>query len=47
VQRSWQQGRLAQLEHPWAVKARDMVMRLIPPRLLVKQMEWIVDDRLS
>jgi 2-polyprenyl-6-methoxyphenol hydroxylase-like FAD-dependent oxidoreductase len=47
VQRSWQQGRLAQLEHPWAVKARDMVMRLIPARLLVKQMEWIVDNRIS
>jgi 2-polyprenyl-6-methoxyphenol hydroxylase-like FAD-dependent oxidoreductase len=46
VQRSWQQGRLAQLEHPWAVTMRDMVLRLIPPRLLLKQMEWIVDNQI-
>jgi 2-polyprenyl-6-methoxyphenol hydroxylase-like FAD-dependent oxidoreductase len=46
AQRSWQQGQLAQLKYPWAVKARDATMRLIPPGLLLKQMEWIVNNHI-
>jgi 2-polyprenyl-6-methoxyphenol hydroxylase-like FAD-dependent oxidoreductase len=46
VQRSWHQGRIAQWEHPWGVRVRDIVLRMTPPRLLVKQIEWILDNQI-
>lgn len=47
VQRSWQQGRIAHWEHPWGVRVRDIVLRRTPPRLLVKQIEWILDNQIG
>jgi len=46
VRRSRQQGQIAQWEHPWAVSVRDTAMRMAPPRLLRKQMEWIADNQI-
>jgi 2-polyprenyl-6-methoxyphenol hydroxylase-like FAD-dependent oxidoreductase len=47
VQRSWQQGRIAHWEHPWGVRLRDIVLRMTPPRLLEKQIEWILDNQIK
>jgi 2-polyprenyl-6-methoxyphenol hydroxylase-like FAD-dependent oxidoreductase len=47
VQRSWQQGRIAQWEHPWGIRVRDLVLRMTPPRLFVKQLEWILDNQIG
>ena len=47
VQRSWQQGRIAHWEHPWGVRLRDSVLRMAPPRLLVKQIAWVLDNQIG
>ncbi|HLZ25538.1 MAG TPA: FAD-dependent monooxygenase [Ktedonobacterales bacterium] len=47
VQRSWQQGWIAQAEHPLAVRARDTLVRLAPQRIFLKQMQWLVDNSIS
>jgi 2-polyprenyl-6-methoxyphenol hydroxylase-like FAD-dependent oxidoreductase len=47
VQRSQQQGWIAQVAHPWAVRARDTIVRLAPRRIFLKQMEWLVDNSIS
>lgn len=47
IQRSRQQGRIAQVEHPLAVRARDTMLRLAPQRILLKQMEWLLDNNIS
>ncbi|MBN8677632.1 MAG: FAD-dependent monooxygenase [Chitinophagales bacterium] len=41
VNRSWQMGRIAQLSQPGLVAIRDIVMRCIPNRVSLKQMENI------
>ncbi len=46
VQRSRQQGRIAHWEHPWGVRLRDILLRMTPPRLLLKQIEWILDNQI-
>jgi 2-polyprenyl-6-methoxyphenol hydroxylase-like FAD-dependent oxidoreductase len=47
VQRSRLQGRIAQAERPWAVRARDTIVRLTPSLVFLKQMEWLVDNSIS
>ena len=47
VQRSWQQGRIAQWEHPFGVRIRDIVLRIAPSRLFVQQLEWILDNQIG
>jgi len=47
VRRSWQQGRIAHWEHPWGVRARDIVLRMMPSFLLAKQIEWILDNQIG
>jgi 2-polyprenyl-6-methoxyphenol hydroxylase-like FAD-dependent oxidoreductase len=46
VQRSRQQGRIAQWEQPWAVSARNTMMRMAPARLLRKQLAWIAGNQI-
>jgi hypothetical protein len=29
------------------VRVRDILLRMTPPRLLVKQIEWIVDNQIE
>lgn len=47
VQRSWQQGRIAHLKHPWEVRLRDTLLRMTPSRLLMKQIEWILENQID
>jgi 2-polyprenyl-6-methoxyphenol hydroxylase-like FAD-dependent oxidoreductase len=46
VRRSRQQGQIAHWEHPLGVHIRDQVLPLVPHRLLRKQVEWILDNRI-
>ena len=46
VQLSRLQGRIGHWEHPWGVGLRDILLRMTPPRLLVKQIEWIMDNQI-
>jgi 2-polyprenyl-6-methoxyphenol hydroxylase-like FAD-dependent oxidoreductase len=39
VNRSWQIGRMAQLEQPWLASVRNFALRLMPDRINQKQME--------
>jgi 2-polyprenyl-6-methoxyphenol hydroxylase-like FAD-dependent oxidoreductase len=41
VNKSWRMGRLAQLEQPWLVSVRDVMMRYIPDRFNQKQLESV------
>ncbi|GHO49082.1 FAD-dependent monooxygenase [Ktedonospora formicarum] len=47
VQRSWQQGRIAQWKHPWGVRVRNTVLRKTPSRFFVKQLKWILDNQIG
>jgi 2-polyprenyl-6-methoxyphenol hydroxylase-like FAD-dependent oxidoreductase len=47
VQRSWQQGRIAHLDHPWGVRLRDTLLRMMPPRFLMKQLEWLLENQIG
>jgi 2-polyprenyl-6-methoxyphenol hydroxylase-like FAD-dependent oxidoreductase len=41
------QGWIGHWEHPWAVRVRDIVLRMTPPPLLVKQIEWLLDNQIG
>ena len=47
VRRSRQLGWMDHWEHPWGVGLRDIVLRMMPSRILEKQMEWIMDNQMS
>lgn len=42
VSSSRRMGRLMQLEHPLAVKARNAVLRIIPPGVQMNRMAWLI-----
>jgi 2-polyprenyl-6-methoxyphenol hydroxylase-like FAD-dependent oxidoreductase len=46
VERSRFQGWLGHRQHPVSVGLRDAVLRLVPPRALLKQVEWILDNQI-
>ncbi len=47
VARSRFQGRVGHWQHPLSVGLRDTMLRLIPPRQLLKQVEWILDNQIE
>ncbi len=46
VQRSWRLGQIAHWEHPWSVHVRDIVLRMTPPRTLLKQIAWVLGNQI-
>lgn len=46
VQRSRRLGQIAHWEHPWLVNMRDTLLRMTPRRVLLKQIEWVVDNQI-
>ena len=47
VRRSRQQGWIGHWKHPLGVRLRDMALRMAPSLLLVKQMEWLLDNQIE
>ncbi len=46
VQRSWRLGQIAHWENPWSVHVRDIVLRMTPPRTLLKQIAWVLGNQI-
>jgi hypothetical protein len=42
VKRSWQLGRIAQLESAWACRLRDAVVKATPARIQRRQQELVI-----
>ena len=47
VIRSRQQGWIGHWKHPLGVRVRDMALRMTPSLLIVKQLEWVLDNQID
>ncbi|HKV58560.1 MAG TPA: FAD-dependent monooxygenase [Ktedonobacteraceae bacterium] len=45
VQRSYRIGQVAQWEQPLAMQARNTLFKMLPQQVLLKQLEWVLEER--